>query len=383
MRRFLTKALPMSTIMLFPSVSFQDDSSQGLRLEPFSAKKRDNLVILPGTASSKLALEIANLIGVKLAEVDIKRFSDGELYCLIKEPIRGKDVFVIQTCAEPVNDNIMELLLTTSCAKRAGANRVTAVVPYFGYMHHRRGSPISSKHSSRYMWSSAADFAKMLQVMGVDRVISVDLQRPGQGQEACFFDNFIPVETILSTNLMVDYFHENIPLQEPVVIVSPDSDFAKKARKFQKGLLAKGKLTQVSLAAFMHTESHTGPVDPNASEFLGNVAGADVIIVDDVVDSAGTLSILCNRLRKEGARRVYLTAAHGLFTGNSLERIRLSPVEKVIITDSIPVHGPQGSTYTGSKIEQVSVAPLLAQLIESEYQRSVGYKEEAEGYIVE
>jgi ribose-phosphate pyrophosphokinase len=281
----------------------------------------------------------------------------------------------------------MEMLLCISCARRAGANRVTAVIPYFGYRYHRRGSPISSKHSSRYMWSTTSDFAKMLQVMGIDRVISVDLQRPGQGQEACVFDNFIPVETIFSTNLMIDYFSDNIPLREPVVIVSPDSDYTKKARKFQKGLLAKGKLNDVGLASFMHTESQTGPIDANASEFIGNVSGADVIIVDDVVDSAGTLSILCRRLLKEGARKIYYCASHGLFTGNSLDLIRLSPVERVVITDSIPFADKDNNN--NDKIVQVSIAPILARLIESEYYRSVGSKqlsgvdENEEVYIID
>eukprot|EP01041_Mallomonas_annulata_P000148 gene148-249_t len=382
MSRLFLRAAPLAALGFPASLAFQD-GSHDLKLERVPQKRLDHLVILPGTAVSSIASDVAKHIGVKLGDVDIKRFSDGEIYCHIKEPMRGKDVFIIQSCAAPVNDNIMELLLTISCARRSGANRVTAVIPYFGYRHHRRGTPISSKHSSRYMWSTTSDFAKMLQVMGVDRVISVDLQRPGQGQEACFFDNFIPVETIFSTNLMIDYFSDNIPLQEPVVIVSPDSDFTKKARKFQKGLLAKGKLTQVNLAAFMHTEHHTGPVDPNASEFLGNVAGADVIIVDDVVDSAGTLSILCRRLLKEGARKVYLCASHGLFTGNSHELIRLSPVEKVITTDSVPL----AAGLKSNKIEQVSIAPLLARLIESEYYRSVGYdhkdKDDSEVYIID
>jgi len=275
----------------------------------------------------------------------------------------------------------MELLLTISCAKRSGAKRVTAVIPYFGYLHHRRGYPISTKHNSRFLWSASSDFAKMLQVMGVDRVISVDLQRPGQGQEACFFDSSIPVETVLSTHLMIDYFKKNIPLRNPVVIVSPDSDFTKKARKFQKGLLNSGNLDQVSLAAFIHDEHHTGPMNPLSAELLGNVRGADVIIVDDLVNTGGTLAILCRRLVKEGARKVYLCASHGLFTGNSLELIRLLPVEKVIVTDSIPL--PTTLPGESSKIVQVSIAPLLARVIEAEYFRSVGKFDDREEYIVD
>mmetsp|Transcript_20192 Transcript_20192/g.20292 ORF Transcript_20192/g.20292 Transcript_20192/m.20292 type:complete len:391 (-) Transcript_20192:122-1294(-) len=390
MRRIIPRVLPLA-IAIPSSIACMDGNLHDDRMSTSKSNKKpdtrqkkkaghlDHLVILPGTSCPDLASEIAGHIGVKVGDVDIKMFTDGEVFCRVNEPIRGKDVFVIQTCAVPVNESIMEMLLTISCARRAGANRVTAVIPYFGYLHHRRGSPLSSKYSSRYMWSTTSDFAKMLTVMGVDRVISVDLQRPGQGQEACFFDNFIPVETIFSTNLMIDYIHEHIPLEEPVVIVSPDSDFSKKAHKFEKGLLAKGKLKNVSRAAFLHTEHHTGPVDPNASEFLGNVAGADVIIVDDVVDSGGTLSTLCTRLLREGARKVYLCASHGVFSGNSMELIRLSPVEKVVITDSIPLR--EGENH--SKIVQVSVAPLLAQLIESEYYRSVGYKEETETYVLD
>ena len=272
----------------------------------------------------------------------------------------------------------MELLLTISCAKRSGAKRVTAVIPYFGYRHHRRGSPLSTKHHSRFLWSASGDFAKMLQVMGVDRVISVDLQRPGQGQEACFFDNFIPVETVLTTNMMVDYFAKNIPLMSPIVIVSPDSECTKKARKFQKGLLATGKFDQVGLAAFIHAEHHTGPVDPSSAEFLGDVRGCDVIIVDDMVDTAGTLSILCRRLVKDGARRVYLCASHGLFSKNSVELINLSPVEVVVVTDSLPL-----PTEPCNKIVQVSVAPMLARVIEAEFFRSVGIYDDKEEYVVD
>ena len=144
----------------------------------------DSILMIQGSAHTKLATEICELIDVPKANVNISRFADGEVSVQIDDSIRGKNIFIIQTCAAPVNDNVMELLLTISCARRSGARRINAVIPYFGYKHHRRGSPISTKHGSRFLASGAMDFAKMLTEMGVDRVIAVDLQRPGQGSEA-------------------------------------------------------------------------------------------------------------------------------------------------------------------------------------------------------
>ena len=136
------------------------------------------MVLISGSAHPELAKEISSIIGVPLADAEIKRFSDGEVSVQINHNLRGKDVFVIQPCAAPVNDSIMELLLTVSCVRRSSARRVIAVIPYFGYKHHRRGAPISTKHNSRFLFSSSMAFAKMLQEMGVDRVIAVDLQVP-------------------------------------------------------------------------------------------------------------------------------------------------------------------------------------------------------------
>lgn len=378
LRYLTTRTIAATLILPSFSVAFQDSDNYKPKVSTDKSSDLHNILILPGTGHTQLAANIASNLGVQLGSCDIKRFSDGEVSCTINENVRGRDVFIIQTCHAPVNDSVMELLLTISNCRRSGANRVVAVIPYFGYRYHRRGSTMSTKHHSRFLWSASSDFAKMLQVMGVDRVISVDLQRPGQGQEACFFDNFIPVETASSTNLMVDYFADHVPLRSPIVVVSQDSECTKKARKFQNGLLSKGKFDHVGLAAFIHAEHHTGPVNPNHAELLGNVAGADVIIVDDLVDTAGTLSILCRRLIKEGANRVYLCASHGLFTKNSLELIRLSPVEKVVVSDTLPL-----PSNPGNKIEQVSVVPLLARLIESEYYRSVRKLVDDDEYVVD
>lgn len=298
------------------------------------------------------------------------RHADGEIRIQIKDSVRGKHVFIIQSCSTPVNDNIMEILLAISAARRCGADRITAVIPYFGYKYHMRGHALSTKTSSRFLWSVSADFAKMLEVVGVDRVIALDLQRPGQGQEACFFSNKIPVESISTVELMIDYVVNNIDLGKHVVVVAPNSEYIKKARKFQKGIQDKVKNVQrIDLAAFLHTDNNNNSAssrrqDSTNSTFLGStdVAGADVIIVDDVVETGTTVSVLCKRLMQDGAKRVYLVSSHGLFTANSMERIHASAIERVIVTDSVKL-----PDVVSSKVVQVPVSRAVAQVMDTEF----------------
>lgn len=323
-----------------------------------------NLALIGGTGNQKLSKEVSELIGLELEKVKISRFSDGEVCVRLLQNVRGRDAYIIQPCAAPVNDSIMELLLTISAAKRAGANRVTAIIPYFGYKHHRRGTAISTRHQSRFLSSAAMDFAKMLEEMGVDRVITVDLQRPGQGQEACFFDNAVPLEVVLTTDFMLDHFVKHVPLGNNVVIVSPNAECVKKARKFQIGLRNRYN-KESKLAAFFHNESGSGPADVTQLEFLpgkAQVVGADVVIVDDMVDSAGTLSEISKRLKDLGAANVYVCASHGLFTSDSMKLIEEGAVTKVFVCNTLPLP-PNPS----SKIQQVSVASLLAKVVLSEH----------------
>lgn len=356
--------LPLTFLRVGSSAAEPFDAKKGLIAAENRASQLQNLVIIPGTSHKDLAAKICAHIGIEPAHVDVTQNYDGEVCCMIHSSVNEKDIFVIQPSAFPVNDNIMELLLMISCAKRCGARKVTAVVPYFGYKYHRRGAPISTKHQSRFLWSASADFSKMLHAMGVDRVISVDLQRPGQGHEACFFDNSVPVETVSSNDIMIEYFVNNVPLGDKVAIVAASSEYLKKARLFQQGLTNMPGVQEVTIAAFQHDRDSVNDLHStlHSSPLLGNVTDKDVIIVDDVVETAGTLSVLCRRLIKEGARKVYLCASHGLFTKNSMELIRLSPVEKVIVTDSLPL-----PPHVDAKITQVSVAPLLAKVIETEY----------------
>ena len=333
-----------------------------------------DMVLISGTAHPELAKDISSYIGVPLADAEIKRFSDGEVSVQINHNLRGKDVFIIQSCAAPVNDSIMELLLTVSCVRRSSARRVIAVVPYFGYKHHRRGAPISTKHNSRFLFSSSMAFAKMLQEMGVDRVIAVDLQRPGQGSEACFFDNNVPLETMMSTDIMSDYLRQHEDLQDPIVVVTPNSECVKKARNVQLRLQEQAG-EEVKLLAFFPIESADGYQDPTKLELLGKASlkGADIVIVDDMVDTAGTLTTLSERLAAAGARNIYVTASHGLFTERSMELIEKSPVKKVIVTNSLPL--PKSETVS-SKVVQLSMAPMLGNLILAEHFRSIDGKAE-------
>jgi ribose-phosphate pyrophosphokinase len=218
----------------------------------------DSLKLISGSANPKLSESVAKVLKVPVCAATISRFADGEVCVQINENVRGKDVFIIQTCAAPVNDSIMELLLTVSSCRRASARRIVAVIPYFGYKHHRRGNSISSKHNSRFLISSAADFATMLQELGVDRIISVDLQRPGQGLEACFFDNTIPVETVLMTDSFARYLLQVHELKTPVTIIAPNAEVYKKAKQFKRELEKHIKEGEIKVIPYFSVESDSG-----------------------------------------------------------------------------------------------------------------------------
>ena len=342
----------------------------------YKDNSKSNLSIISGTAHEGLTKEIAMKIGVDTSKTTITRFADGEVSIQFNDNVRGHDVFIVQSCVAPVNDSVMELLLSISCARRSGARRVIAVIPYFGYKHHRRSSQISTKHQSRFLASGAMDFAKMLQEMGVDKVISVDLQRPGQGHEACFFDTNVPLESLMTMEMMVQYFHEKIPLGKRVVVVSPNAECFKKARKFQRILAEKKRMTNVEadvkLAAFFPENSGSGPNNTKKLELVGaaNVKDADVIIVDDMIDTAGTLSDISLYLQSQGARNVYVSASHGLFNESALELIEKSPLlRKVVVTNTLPL---PLSTIAKSKIEVLSIAPFLANVMIAEHFRDGG-----------
>lgn len=315
---------------------------------PFE-KKVDEAIIFSGSANRELAKSIADCLHTKLGDVNIGRFADGEVSIQFLQSLRGKDVYIIQPTAPPkVNENIMELLLMISTCRRASAKKITAVIPYYGYARQDR------KLSSRVP-ISAADVARMIEAMGIDRVISVDLHC---GQIQGFFGPRVPVDNLEALIIGLRYFEQK-DLKNPVV-VSPDAGGVVRARKFQQGLVKAG-WPDCGLAMLIKQRAKANVIEK--MDLVGSVENADVIIVDDMIDTAGTLCEAANELINSKANRVFAFATHGVFSGPALERIEKSPLEEVVVTDTIKQETKSG------RIKQLSIAILVADAIRRVHQK--------------
>ena len=278
-------------------------------------------------------------LGLVEGDILLTTFSDGEVHCQILENVRGRDVFIVQPTCRPVNSSLMELLIMIDAFKRASANRVTAVMPYFGYARQDRKDrprvPISSKL-----------VADLLEAAGADRILTMDLHAP---QIQGFFN--IPVDHLFASPVLIKYINElNMP---DIVIVSPDSGGVERARAIAKRLDA-------SLAIIDKRRS-----SPNVADIMhviGNVEGRHAIIVDDMIDTAGTLTKVAKTLMNNGAGSVMAAAAHAVLSGNAIERIENSPIDKVLVTNSIPL---SEAARKCEKIEQLSIAELMGDAIRS------------------
>jgi ribose-phosphate pyrophosphokinase len=294
------------------------------------------LQIFAGNANPKLADAIATALEIPLGRRFVGCWSDGESRVELEENVRGSDVFVIQPMCNPVNQNIMELLLMLDAAKRASASRVTAVVPYFAYARQEKKTrgrePISAKL-----------IANLLVTAGTDRMLTLDLHAPAiEG----FFD--IPVDHLRSIPILASHFHR-MHLND-LVIVSPDSGGVGRADEFRQRI--NGSLAIIS-------KKHPGPERTEMFEMVGDVQDREAFIVDDVISTGVTLVKAAETLTARGAKSVSATAVHGAFADGALERINDSIIEKLYVTDSIPLpeEGPR------DKIEVLTVAPLLAEAI--------------------
>lgn len=299
-------------------------------------------VILSGSANLPLAQKICEKLGKPLGVAEIRRFSDGEVFAEIKENVRGRDVYIIQSTCPPVNDSLMELLILIDALKRASAKEVTAVVPYYGYARQDRKvaprTPISAKL-----------VADLLTAAGATRVVSMDLHA---GQIQGFFN--IPFDNLFALPVLVDHLTREIATETPgsdVVIVSPDAGGVERARAYAKRL-------EASVA--MIDKRRTGPNVAKAMNIVGEVDGKVAIILDDMIDTAGTLTEAAEAVLNQGAKRVYAAATHGLFSGPALERISKSRIQRVIVTDTVPLSAEAAAS---PKIKQLSVADLLAEAI--------------------
>jgi len=295
------------------------------------------LILFSGNANPKLAQEIAEYLGVPMGVADVSQFSDGEVYVQLNENVRGADVFVVQPTSPPVDHHLMELLIMIDSLRRASAHRITAVIPYFGYARQDRKVqprvPISAKL-----------VADLIAVSGANRVLTMDLHA---GQIQGFFN--IPVDHLYAAPVLLRYFQE----QEchEAVVVAPDAGGVERARAFAKRL-------GTSLAFI--DKRREGPNDAKVMHIVGDVKDRDVIIVDDIIDTAGTIAQSVEALRKEGARRIYASCTHPVLSGPAIERIENSALEEMVVTNTIPLDERRSS----KKLSVLSVAPLLGEAID-------------------
>ncbi len=308
-------------------------------VKPIRAMTPDRLKIFSGTANPCLAEEICASLGLKLGNLMLETFSDGEVYLQFQENVRGADVFLIQPTCRPVDHNLMELFLMIDAAKRASADRITAVLPYYGYARQDRKDrprvPISAKL-----------IASLLERAGADRIMAMDLHA---AQIQGFFD--VPVDHLFSAPVMIEYFK---PLEVPdLTVVSPDPGGVERARAF-------GKRMNAPLAIIDKRREK-----PNVAEVMnvvGEVEGRNCLMVDDLIDTAGTLVKGAEALLQQGARSVSACATHAVLSGPAVERIEDSPLKEVVFTNSIPL---SDEARHSKKIKYLSVAPLLARAIQS------------------
>jgi ribose-phosphate pyrophosphokinase len=296
------------------------------------------LKLFTGNANRPLAEEIAQYLHVPLGDAEVSRFSDGEVFVQVNENVRGTDVFIIQPTCPPVNDSLMELLIMIDAFKRSSAHRITAVLPYYGYARQDR------KVQGR-MPISAKLVADLLEAAGVDRVLALDLHA---GQIQGFFN--VPVDHLFAGPVvMIDYLRKK-DLRD-AVIVAPDAGGVERARAIAKRLSA-------GLAII--DKRREGPNSAVAMHLIGDVDGRDAVVIDDMIDTAGTLAQAVGAVQREGARRILACGVHAVLSGPAIERIKASPIEEVVVTNSIPLSADK---RTAARITVLTVAPLLGEAI--------------------
>ena len=298
----------------------------------------DDMRVFSGNSNIPLAKEISHILGISLGEADVKTFSDGEILVDIHESVRGMDVFVIQSTCTPGNTNLMELLIMIDAMKRASANRITAVLPYYGYARQDRKvsprAPITAKL-----------VADLITAAGAHRVLTMDLHA---GQIQGFFN--IPVDHLFAAPVLLDYMRTRFP--GDMVIVSPDAGGVERARAFAKRLKA-------GLAIIDKRRD-----SPNVAKFMnliGEVKGLHAVILDDIVDTAGTIVEAASALKTKGAKGVYACCVHPVLSGPALQRLNDSVIQEVVVTNTIPLM-PEAAAKRKFKV--LSVAKLLADAIQ-------------------
>jgi ribose-phosphate pyrophosphokinase len=304
-----------------------------------------DIKIFTANSNRHVAEQIAKELNLPLGQSEVKTFSDGEISVSIKESVRGSDVFVVQSTSQPVNNNLMELLIMCDAFRRASAGRITAVIPYFGYARQDRKSKARDPITAKLV-------ADLIVTSGVDRVLTMDLHA---AQIQGFFN--IPVDHLLGVPILAPHFIEKFKdCKDDIVVVSPDLGSVTRARNFADKIDA-----PLAIVDKRRPQANVSEV----MNIIGDVKGKKVILVDDMIDTAGTL---CNAasaiIEKGGAKEVYACATHGVLSGPAIERLQNSPIKEVILLDTIEL--PEEKRI--DKISQLPVAPVFAQAIERIYQ---------------
>ena len=300
-------------------------------------KDMNKLIVFSGNSNKGLATGICKSLGVKEGKASVSRFSDGEVRVKIEDNVRGKDVFVIQSTCPPVNENLVELLVMLDALRRASAQRITAVIPYFGYARQDRKDqprvPITAKL-----------VANILDGAGANRVLTLDLHA---GQVQGFFD--IPADNLYGINVFVDYF-KKIKMKDNLVVVSPDVGGIKMARAYAKRFHAGLAIVD---------KRRNSPDATEVMHILGEVKGKNVVLVDDIIATGSSLVEAAKALRKAGAKKIYAAITHGILSNNAVAKLEKSDIDYLAITDSIPVTKEKKS----KKLKVVSTADLFAEAI--------------------
>ena len=302
-----------------------------------------NIKIFTGNSHCKLAEDISDILGVAVGKSKVSTFSDGEISVDINETVRGMDVFIVQSTCSPVNNNLMELLIMIDAFKRASAGRITAVVPYYGYARQDRKAKSRDPITAKLV-------ADLLTAAGANRVLTMDLHA---SQIQGYFN--IPVDHLLGGPILAEYFiSKGLEDQDDVVVVSPDLGSVTRARKFADNLHA-----PIAIIDKRRPKANVSEI----MNIIGDVEGKRCILIDDMIDTAGTITNAANALKDLGAKNVYACCTHGVLSGPAMDRINKSVIEELVMLNTIPLSEDKES----AKIRSISVAPLFAEAIKRIY----------------
>ncbi len=299
-----------------------------------------NIKIFTGNSNPELAKEIADLLGLKLGDAEVGTFSDGEISVNINETVRGADVFIVQSTGSPVNNNLMELLIMIDAFKRASAGRITAVMPYYGYARQDRKAKSRDPITAKLV-------ADLLTAAGADRVLTMDLHA---AQIQGYFN--IPVDHLLGSPILAKhYINKGLAERDDIVVVSPDLGSVTRARKFADKINA-----PIAIIDKRRPKANVSEI----MNIIGDIKDKVCILVDDMIDTAGTITNAANALKDLGAKAVYACCTHGVLSGPAIERINSSAIEELVMLNTIPI--PEGT-----KFKSISVAPLFSEAIKRIY----------------